>query len=89
MVAYRDDPGMRMKRSAVEIRCLDDGFELVLPADDEETAALALDAVQEFDAVNENRILIAQAARDGVLIDTEDRVQVCISLVRALHEAGL
>ena len=47
------------------------------------------DAVQEFDAVNENLVPVMQADRDGVLIDTEDRVQVCVRLARALQEAGL
>ena len=28
---HRDDPGMGMKHSAVEIRCVDDGFDVVLP----------------------------------------------------------
>lgn len=86
---HRDDPGMGMNRSAVEIRCLDEGFELVLPADDEEAAKRALDAVQQFDSVDANQIFVDQAPRDGLLIDSEDRVQVCINLLRALHEAGL
>lgn len=86
---HRDDPGMGMKRSAVEIRCVDDGFELVLPADDEVTTALAMDAIQQFSGANENRILVEQEDRDGQPIDSEDRVQMCIRVARALHEAGL
>ncbi|CUR58016.1 conserved hypothetical protein [metagenome] len=86
---HRDDPGMSMNRSAVEIRCVDDGLELVLPVDDEATSALAIGAIQQFSGVNENRIRVDQGGPDGVPIDHEDRVQMCVRVARALHEAGL
>lgn len=86
---HRDDPGMGMNHSAVEIRCVDEGLELVLPVDDQATTALALDAIQQFPGVNQNRIIVEQEDRDGVPIDTKDRVQMCIRIARALHEAGL
>lgn len=89
---HREDPGMGMKHSAVEIRCTFAGFDLVLPADDAATTAAALQAIQQFPRVHENRVLIDQARTGDPTerpIDTEDRVQLCIRLVRALHEAGL
>ena len=52
---------MGMKQSAVEIRCTFAGFDLVLPADDAATAAAALQVIQQFPRVLENRVLIAQA----------------------------
>lgn len=86
---HRDDPGMRMNHSTVEIRCLNGSFELVLPTDDEATTTKAVGALQTFDGAHENRIHIQQTDRDGVLIDSEDRIQVCIRLALALHAAGL
>lgn len=86
---HRDDPGVGMSNSVVEIRCVDEGFELVLPADDEATATRALDVVQQFGGAGGSRILIGQDEFDGVPTDSQDRVQVCIKLVRALHIAGL
>jgi hypothetical protein len=86
---HRDDPGMGMKRSSVEIRCVDEGLEVVLPADDAATAATALRAVRQFPLVLENRVLVEQKNSNGTPIDSVDRVQLCIRLTRALHEAGL
>ena len=89
---HREDPGMGMKHSAVEIRCTFAGLDLVLPADDAATTAAALRAIQQFPRVQENRVLIDQDRTGDPTqrpIDTEDRVQLCIRLVRALHDAGL
>lgn len=86
---HRDDPGMSMNRSAVELRCVGDGFELVLPVEDGATSALALSAIQQFPRVKDNRVLVEQEVRNGVLIDSEDRLQLGIRLAQALHEAGL
>ena len=78
---------MGMKRSPVEIRCVDDGFELVLPAADAETTAAALSAAQEFPLVHENRVLVEQ--HEHARVDSVDRVQLCIRLAYTLHDAGL
>lgn len=86
---HRDDPGMVMKGSELEIRCVDDGLELVFPADDETTSAPALEVVRGFRTVAHNRVVIRQEDRDGVPVDVEDRIQVCIRVARALHGAGL
>lgn len=86
---HRDDPGMGTNRSTVEIRCVDDAFELVLPVDDAVVAARAMGAVRQFPKATETRVLVEQEDRNGALIDVEDRVQLCIRLAGALHEAGL
>ncbi len=39
---------MRIRGSAVEIRCLNTGFEVVLLSDDEETSLAASRAIQQF-----------------------------------------
>lgn len=86
---HRDDPGMRMKNSTVEIRCLNRSFEVVLPQDDEATVVKALDAIKTLRGAREHRVHVRQKDHDGVPIDREDRIQVCIRLARALHAAGL
>ena len=86
---HRDDPGMSMKHSNVEIRCVDEGFELLLPDDDPASSTSAMNALARFPGAQDIRLLVEQEDRDGVLIDVEDRIQLCIRLVRALHEAGL
>ena len=85
---HRDDPGMAMKKSSVEIRCVDEGLELVLPAEDAATTATALSVIQKLPLVDKNRVLVEQNP-DGTAIDRVDRVQLCIRLTRALHEAGV
>ena len=52
----RSDPGMVMKHSAVEIRCVDDGFEIVGPPDDPEMTTRALDAIGHLGRVAEDRV---------------------------------
>lgn len=86
---HRDDPGMAMSQSSVEIRCLHDGFEVVVPADDDPAAALALKVLAHFPRAVGKRVRVEQAGPDEALVDVEDRMRVCIGLVRALHQAGL
>lgn len=86
---HRDDPGMGMNQSSVEIRCLDDSFEVVLPSDNEDVAAQAMAALAKFTGADGDRVLIDQAPVDGALVDREDRVQLCIKLVNHLREANL
>ena len=45
---HRDDPGMGMIQSVVEIRCLDDSFEVVIPADDEEATSRVKTVLTHF-----------------------------------------
>lgn len=86
---HRDDPGMGMNQSSVEIRCLNDSLEVVLPADDEEATTLVTSVLANFPSVTGNRVLIDQTAVGETMVDREDRIQVCINLVRELHEAGM
>ncbi|MFW5473165.1 DUF262 domain-containing protein [Knoellia sp. CPCC 206450] len=87
---HRDDPGMGMRHSAVEIRCVDDGFEVVLPNEDDDVAARVMTALESFAGSIGSRVVLKQDEHDGVLIDSEDRVQICASLVKHLHHnAGL
>jgi hypothetical protein len=86
---HRNDPGLTLDKSRIEIRCLDDGFELVLPSDNEEIAAQAMAGLGEFPGSSGNRVLIKQTPVDGALVDSEDRVQICIELVKHLHAADL
>jgi hypothetical protein len=86
---HRDDPGMGMNQSSIEVRCLDDSLEVVLPEDDEEAATRVTSVLKHFPGVAGNRVHIEQASVDNGLVDREDRIQVCIRLVRELGNAGL
>jgi hypothetical protein len=86
---HRDDPGMGMKQSSLEIRCLDDSLEVVVPEDDQISPTRLASVLATFPRVTGNRVFIEQAAVDEALVDREDRIQVCIRLVRELNEAGL
>jgi hypothetical protein len=86
---HRDDPGMAMAQSSVEIRCLDDSFEIVVPEDNEDVAMRATAALARFPGADGNRVLIEQVPVNGALVDREDRVQRCIELVHHLHQANL
>lgn len=81
---HREDPGMAVTGTGVEIRCVDEGLELVLPSDD--PPSWVLNAVEQFPGAQENRVLIQQQEHDGIPIDSEDRVQVCIRLTNVLYE---
>lgn len=86
---HRDNPGMTLRKSRVEIRSVEDGFELDLPTENEEVAAQAMSALTRFPGASDNRVLIEQSQVDGAVVDRQDRVQVCVELVRQLHHAGL
>ena len=78
-----------MNQSAVEIRCLDDSFEVVVPEADEDSATRAASVLATFPRVSGTRVRVQQAVVDETLVDREDRIQICIKLVRELHIAGL
>jgi hypothetical protein len=86
---HRDDPGLTLKKSRIEIRCDDDAFELVLPADPETVEAKVASALTAFDSDDQFRVLIQQNPEGGRLVDSEDRIQLCVRLVRALADEGL
>jgi len=86
---HRDDPGLTLRKSRIEIRSDDDAYELVLPGDDDATTKAAAAALTTFALDDQGRVLVSQRPGDGRLIDTEDRIQLCLRLVGALVAAGL
>lgn len=83
---HRDDPGMRLKQSQIEIRNIDDGFEVVVPDEKAETLDAFLAA---YPNVLGRVVHVSGIDEGGRWRDTEDRVQVGIALVHALLSAGL
>ena len=86
---HRDDPGLTLKRSRIEIRCDEDAFELVLPDDREPVETKVAKALAAFDSEDQLRVLVQQKPEGGRLVDSEDRIQLCVRLVRALAVEGL
>lgn len=84
---FRDlDPGLVLKASRVEIRCDEDGFRISPPPEHEAVVKSALD---QFAVTADGRVPVRQAF-DGIRqIDSEDRIQLCIRLMRDLVAAGL
>lgn len=82
----RSDPGMIMTQAPFEVRCLDRSLEVVLSGDYEEAPGQVLAALASFPRSVGNEVIIDQSLVDGVLVDREDRIKVCIKLVRHLHE---
>lgn len=79
---------MKLSRSAVALRCLDEGFALREPPDPDH--AEAFDEVCAHRGVGSDRMLrIPQTSVDGRLVDTADRIQAGAEIVRALVDAGL
>jgi hypothetical protein len=85
----RTDRGLTLKNSLIEIRCEDDGFDLVLPTDDGAMEEEVGQVLALFDTSDPLHALVPQELVDGRLVDSEDRVQLCVRLVRALVGAGL
>jgi hypothetical protein len=88
---YAEERWMGLQ-SGCEIRTVNSGFE-IRPPDDEEVAvrlAALLANRSGMRYVDESYFVdLLQQNADGVLIDTEDRVQIGVSLVRDLLDAGL
>jgi hypothetical protein len=83
---HRDDPGLTLRESRVEIRCLDDAFELVMPEGHDSDQAAIDKAVAELNAANgeDGELWVLVQQDEESLVDTEDRIQLCVRLVRAL-----
>lgn len=86
---HRDDPGLTLRESRIEIRTDEDAFDVVLPDGDEVTASKVDKVLAAFDCDDGLRVLVRQSVRDGQSVDVEDRVQLCVRLVRALAAEGL
>lgn len=86
----RDNPGLTMKRSKVEVRCNEDAFELVLRADDSDLESRVRQAVVNAGLPLDGwKVRVEQKAEGNRLVDCEDRVQLCTRLVKALVAAEL
>ena len=85
----RDEPGLRLKKSTIELRVTDDGLELVVPDDFALDSSAKTAIEKEFPTFNGVHLTIAQTERDGALADEEDRVQRITHLVTVLAAAGL
>ncbi|WP_410875111.1 DUF262 domain-containing protein [Nocardia sp. A7] len=86
---YETNPRwMRLRISGIRIRCIRDGFMLEPPTDPNHRE-LYLTTCEDFEIGQNNLLVIPQITRDGVKVDTKDRVERCSQLVRALVAAGL
>ena len=91
---YHDyERGLTLKTSGIEVHCQQDALELSLPPFVDGIAESATEVLaREFAPPVDDaqlRVRVAQKAVEGCDVDSEDRVQLCIRLVRALAEAGL
>ena len=85
----RDEPGLRLRKSAIEVRMTDDGLELVVPDDFALDSSSKTAIEKEFPTFNGVHLPIAQTERDGALVDEEDRVQKITHFVTVLAASGL
>jgi hypothetical protein len=88
---HRDDPGLTLTASRVEIRCVDNGFEFVIPEGDDSSHTAVGQALKGFNAAEADdgkwRVLVQQDEESAV--DAQDRIQLCVRLVHALASQGL
>lgn len=85
---HRDDPGMSLKGSRVEICNIETGFQLRVP----EGQDSVIDQLQQVlgEQLNDDLVVsVKQVESEGRLVDTEDRVQLAVRLVRTLVSNGL
>ena len=86
----RDNPGLTLKRSSIEVRCNDDAFELVLRGDDQDLESKIRQGLGDTGLLNgELLVPVQQKAEGNWFVDSEDRIQLCVRLVKALVAAGL
>jgi hypothetical protein len=86
---HRYDPGMTLKKSRVEIRCIDEGFEVITRNDEDPIEQSVKSVLAGLSSTSGNRVLAKQTDHGGTRIDAEDRVQLCLGLVKALIAAEL
>ncbi len=86
---HRNDPGLTLKKSRIEIRCDENALKLVVPKDHEVIENTVAEVTSPFKTDDQMRVLVRQQPTDGRPVDAEDRIQLCVRLVRALVAAGL
>lgn len=92
---HLDDPGLTLKKSRIEIRCDEDAFVIVAPADGDDADAKSIiertisKVTASFQTDDQQRVLVSQQVTGSRPVDSEDRVQLCVRLVQALVAAGL
>lgn len=81
---YRENTGMAVRQAA--IKCVEDGFTLHVPDDAGGEVRAAVTRIREtYQTGDDGRVLVKQRKVGiGRLIDSEDRVQLCVRLVRDL-----
>lgn len=86
---YESEPRwLRLAASDTGIRCVNTGFELDPPVD--ENAAVKFRQVcEKHGATDESFLPVDQVDREGNLVDTEDRVQKCAAFLQDLVAVGL
>lgn len=83
------DPGLKLKASGIEVRCVEDGFQVDVPPEREGVSASVASVLSQFATTGGGHVPVRQAY-DGVReIDSEDRIQLCMRLVKMLAAAGL
>lgn len=83
------DPGIRLKASGIEIRCLEDGFHIDVPSESEGVLNQAESLLREFNSFGDGRVPVGQTFDGTRNVDSEDRILLCIKLVRRLAKTGL
>ena len=84
-----NDPGMRLKNSRAEIRCLETGFQIALPPERTDIRSTVASVLAGFPTDADGIVQVTQNLTSGRPVDSEDRIQLCIRLVKALVSAGL
>lgn len=91
---YENEPRrLPLTRSRTTIRCVDAGFELRGPPPESDLfaafAAACVDLGVKLDPDGNGLLSVEQVEVDGVLVDTEDRIQKAAEVVQQLVDAGL
>lgn len=79
-----DDPGLRLKGSAVEIHCMEDGFRVDVPHERPDVSATVRSVLDQFAATGDGLVPVQQSFNGIRQVDSEDRIQLCVRLVRML-----
>jgi hypothetical protein len=85
---YAETPRWIRLQSGVQVRCVDEGFQLQGPVLDSDREPFER-VLRRHGLDDDMRLKIRQRETDGAMIDVEDRIQAAASLLRDLVEADL